>query len=125
VRIPATVEAVTLVNGRRADAATRLNSGDEVTYSPYGRRLNSIVGLRFNALNSIDGKEAMHADRSGRPLAGLDMLFVKEFMGITTTERFKKKDVVFREGEQADYFYTLIEGGYGYSSASRPRKSTR
>ena len=43
-------------------------------------------------------------------LRGLDMLFVKEFMGITTTERFKKKDVVFREGEQADYFYTLIEG---------------
>jgi len=34
LRIPATVEAVTLVNGRRADAATRLNSGDEVTLFP-------------------------------------------------------------------------------------------
>jgi CRP-like cAMP-binding protein len=43
-------------------------------------------------------------------LWGMDMLFVKEFMGITTMERFEKGDVVFREGEQADYFYTLIEG---------------
>ena len=34
LRIPVTVEAVTLVNGRRADAATRLNSGDEVTLAP-------------------------------------------------------------------------------------------
>jgi molybdopterin converting factor small subunit len=34
LRIPATVEAVTLVNGRRADATTRLNSGDEVTLFP-------------------------------------------------------------------------------------------
>ena len=43
-------------------------------------------------------------------LWGMDMLFVKEFMGITTMERFEKGDVVFREGEQADYFHTLIEG---------------
>jgi molybdopterin converting factor small subunit len=34
LRIPATLEAVLLVNGRRADAATRLNSGDEVTLFP-------------------------------------------------------------------------------------------
>jgi molybdopterin converting factor small subunit len=34
LRIPATVKAVMLVNGRRADAATRLNSGDEVTLFP-------------------------------------------------------------------------------------------
>jgi len=34
LRIPKTVEAVMLVNGRRADAATRLNSGDEATLFP-------------------------------------------------------------------------------------------
>lgn len=34
LQIPATVEAVMLVNGRRADAATRLNSGDEITLFP-------------------------------------------------------------------------------------------
>jgi molybdopterin converting factor small subunit len=34
LRIPATVQAVMLVNGRRADAATRLKSGDEVTLFP-------------------------------------------------------------------------------------------
>ncbi len=32
--IPAAVEAVLLVNGRRANAATRLESGDEVTLFP-------------------------------------------------------------------------------------------
>jgi molybdopterin converting factor small subunit len=34
LRIPATVQAVMLVNGRRADVATRLNGGDEVTLFP-------------------------------------------------------------------------------------------
>jgi molybdopterin converting factor small subunit len=34
LQLPATVEAVMLVNGRRADAATRLSSGDEVTLFP-------------------------------------------------------------------------------------------
>ena len=34
LRIPTAVEAVMLVNGRRADAATRLNGGDEVTLFP-------------------------------------------------------------------------------------------
>jgi molybdopterin converting factor small subunit len=34
LRIPATVAAVMLVNGRRADHATGLNSGDEVTLFP-------------------------------------------------------------------------------------------
>lgn len=34
LRIPAAVEAVLLVNGRRAHPVTRLNSGDEVTLFP-------------------------------------------------------------------------------------------
>jgi molybdopterin converting factor small subunit len=34
LRIPATVAAVMLVNGRRADHATRLNNADEVTLFP-------------------------------------------------------------------------------------------
>jgi molybdopterin converting factor small subunit len=34
LRIPKSVEAVLLVNGRRADTATRLNEGDEATLFP-------------------------------------------------------------------------------------------
>lgn len=34
LRIPAAVEAVLLVNGRRADPGTRLAGGDEVTLFP-------------------------------------------------------------------------------------------
>jgi len=34
LRIPKSVEAVMLVNGRRAEAATRLNDGDEATLFP-------------------------------------------------------------------------------------------
>ena len=34
LRIPATVEAVILVNGRRADQTTPLSAGDEVTLFP-------------------------------------------------------------------------------------------
>jgi molybdopterin converting factor small subunit len=34
LRIPPAVQTVILVNGRRADAATRLISGDEVTLFP-------------------------------------------------------------------------------------------
>jgi len=34
LRIPAAVEAVLLVNGRRADPGTRLSSGDDVTLFP-------------------------------------------------------------------------------------------
>jgi len=34
LKIPAAVQAVILVNGRRSDAATRLNHGDEVTLFP-------------------------------------------------------------------------------------------
>lgn len=34
LRIPAAVEAVMLVNGRRADPGTRLSSDDEVTLFP-------------------------------------------------------------------------------------------
>ncbi len=34
LQIPAAVQVVILVNGRRADAATRLNSGDALTLFP-------------------------------------------------------------------------------------------
>lgn len=40
----------------------------------------------------------------------MDKLFVREFMGITTAVNFEKGEVVFREGDPADYFYTLVEG---------------
>jgi CRP-like cAMP-binding protein len=54
-------------------------------------------------------------------LWGMDKLFVREFMGITTTVHFKKEEVVFREGDPADYFYTLIEGNVRLSIGEPPR----
>lgn len=54
-------------------------------------------------------------------LWGMDMLFVKAYMGITTTVRFEKDDVIFREGDPADYFYTLIEGRVRLSIGEPPR----
>lgn len=55
-------------------------------------------------------------------LWGMDMLFVKAYMGITTTVRFEKDDVIFREGDPADYFYTLIEGRVRLSVGDPPRE---
>ncbi len=52
----------------------------------------------------------------------MDKLFVREFMGITTTVNFEKGDVVFREGDPADYFYTLVEGKVRLSVSDPPRE---
>jgi len=46
----------------------------------------------------------------GDLLWGMSMIFVKEFMEYTIQESFEKGELVFREGDKADYFYTLIEG---------------
>jgi len=46
----------------------------------------------------------------GDLLWGMDMLFVKDFMAVSTKVHFEKETVIFREGDKADYFYTLVEG---------------
>ena len=46
----------------------------------------------------------------GDLLWGMSMIFVHEFMNITNKEFYEKRDFIFREGNKADYFYTLIEG---------------
>jgi CRP-like cAMP-binding protein len=55
-------------------------------------------------------------------LWGMDMLFVKEFMGITASAQFEKGDVVFREGDPADHFFTLIEGQVRLSVGDPPKE---
>jgi CRP-like cAMP-binding protein len=52
----------------------------------------------------------------------MDKLFVREFMGITTAVNFEKGEVVFREGDPADYFYTLVEGKVRLSVGDPPRE---
>ena len=46
----------------------------------------------------------------GDLLWGMPHLFVKEFMKITRIKKYEKGDFVFREGDKAEYFYTLIQG---------------
>jgi CRP/FNR family transcriptional regulator, cyclic AMP receptor protein len=43
-------------------------------------------------------------------LWGMDFLFVKDFMAVSAKVHSEKGTVIFREGDQADYFYTLVEG---------------
>jgi len=46
----------------------------------------------------------------GDLLWGMDMLFVKNFMAVAAKVHLEKGNVIFREGDKADYFYTLVEG---------------
>jgi CRP-like cAMP-binding protein len=41
---------------------------------------------------------------------GTGMIFIQEFMNITTKESHGKGDFIFHEGNSAHSFYTLIEG---------------
>jgi hypothetical protein len=43
----------------------------------------------------------------GELLWGMDFLFTKDFMAVSANVHFEKGTVIFREGEKADYFYTL------------------
>jgi CRP-like cAMP-binding protein len=70
---------------------------------------------------SVKGGAEMLIDQADL-LWGMDMLFVREFMGISTTVHFEKGDVVFREGDPADYFYTLIEGKVRLSIGEPPKE---
>jgi len=46
----------------------------------------------------------------GDLLWGMSMIFVHEFKKNSVKELHNKGDFIFREGDKADYFYTLIEG---------------
>jgi CRP-like cAMP-binding protein len=46
----------------------------------------------------------------GDLLWGMDFLFTKDFMAVSAKVHFEKGTVIFREGDKADYFYTLVEG---------------
>jgi CRP-like cAMP-binding protein len=46
----------------------------------------------------------------GDLLWGMDFLFVNGFMAISAKRHVEKGTVIFREGDKADYFYTLVEG---------------
>jgi CRP-like cAMP-binding protein len=55
-------------------------------------------------------------------LWGMDKLFVSEFMGITTAVHYEKGDVIFRESDPADHFYTLVEGRVRLTVGEPPRE---
>jgi len=46
----------------------------------------------------------------GDLLWGMSRFFVKDFMDIAIKGSYQEGDFVFREGDKADYFYTLVEG---------------
>jgi CRP-like cAMP-binding protein len=46
----------------------------------------------------------------GDLLWGMSRFFVKNFMDIAVKESYQKGDFIFREGDKADYFYTLVDG---------------
>ncbi len=46
----------------------------------------------------------------GDLLWGMSMIFVKKFMDIAKTVTYEEGDYIFREGDDANHFHTLIEG---------------
>ncbi len=43
-------------------------------------------------------------------LEGMDYHFIQQFMSLTIKENFGEGEVIFREGDKAENFYTLVEG---------------
>jgi CRP-like cAMP-binding protein len=52
----------------------------------------------------------------------MDMLFVKEFMRITTPVNFEQGEFVFRESDPADSFYTLVAGRVRLTVGEPPKE---
>ena len=65
--------------------------------------------------------KAMLIDQ-GDLLWGMDRLFIKDFMAVSAKVRFEKEDVIFREGDKAAYFYTLVEGRVRLSTGEPPKE---
>jgi CRP-like cAMP-binding protein len=55
-------------------------------------------------------------------LWGMDLLFVREFMGITIPVKFEQGDFIFRESDSADYFYTLVAGRVRLTVGEPPKE---
>jgi CRP-like cAMP-binding protein len=56
-------------------------------------------------------------------LDGMDFIFVQKFMAITTRERHPEGYIVLRQGDKADYFYTLIEGCVRLTASDPPKET--
>jgi len=55
-------------------------------------------------------------------LWGMDRAFIKDFMALSAKVHFKKETIIFREGDKADYFYTLVEGQVSLSTGEPPKE---
>lgn len=53
---------------------------------------------------------------------GMPHLFVKAFMDITTKKSYEKGQIIFSEGEEAAFFYTLIQGSVKLSIGETGRE---
>ena len=51
----------------------------------------------------------MHIDQADL-FEGMERLFIRGFMALTTKESHRKGDFIFHVGDKADFFYTLMEG---------------
>ena len=58
----------------------------------------------------------------GDLLWGMDYLFTKDFMAVSAKVHLEKGTVIFREGDKADYFYTLVEGRVGLTIGEPARE---
>ena len=58
----------------------------------------------------------------GDLLWGMDFLFTKDFMAVSAKVHLEKGTVIFREGDKADYFYTLVQGRVGLTIGEPARE---
>ena len=58
----------------------------------------------------------------GDLLWGMDFLFTKDFMAVSAKVHLEKETVIFREGDKADYFYTLVQGRVGLTIGEPARE---
>ena len=58
----------------------------------------------------------------GDLLWGMDYLFTKDFMAVSAKVHLEKGTVIFREGDKADYFYTLVQGRVGLTIGEPARE---
>lgn len=52
----------------------------------------------------------------------MDHLFVKKFMAVSAKINFEGNSLIFREGDKAIYFYTLITGSVRLTTGEQPKE---